>query len=74
VLLSLCLVFGAPFQAYAGENDMLPEVREILNNNYVDPVGKDVLQAKTVKEMLAKLGDRDTEYLPKKNMRNLWTP
>lgn len=65
LLMTLCLALGAPLLAYAGENDALSEVRALLKDNYVDSVSEDVLSAPTIKEMLARLGDRHTQYLVK---------
>jgi len=63
LLLAFSLLFGSVLPVYAGENDVLSEVRELIRNNYVDPVPENVLQAATVKEMIARLGDRNTQYL-----------
>lgn len=65
IIFSLFLFLGlflVPFQLSAANNDMLPEVREILKTYYVDEVADDVLQAKTISDMLSKLGDVNTEY------------
>ena len=67
VLLVFCLVMGAPLLALAGQDDVLGEVRSLLQNQYVEQVSDDVLQATTVKSMLDKLGDRDTQYLSKED-------
>jgi carboxyl-terminal processing protease len=39
------------------------EVREILSNDYVDPVKEEVLNAPTINAMLEKLGDPHTSFL-----------
>jgi len=65
IILAVCLTLGTPLPAYAGENDMLSEVRELLRENFVDPVSEDVLQAPTIEEMLDKLGDKNTQYFTK---------
>jgi carboxyl-terminal processing protease len=65
LLLVVCLTLGSPLLAYAGENDMLPEVRDLLKEKFVDPVPDQVLNAPTIKDMLNKLGDRNTQYLTK---------
>lgn len=65
LIVALCLTLGAPLLAYGGENDALAEVRELLKNKYVDKVSEDVLSAPTIKDMLAKLGDRHTQYMTK---------
>lgn len=65
VLLSVCLVLGMPLFAAAAENDMLSEVRALLKDKYVEPVSDEVLNAPTIKEMLDKLGDRNTQYMVK---------
>lgn len=65
LLISICLIIGVPLLAYGGEDDVRAEVRELLKENYVRTLTEDVLDAPTVKEMLAKLGDRHTQYMTK---------
>ncbi|AFV03680.1 MULTISPECIES: S41 family peptidase [unclassified Dehalobacter] len=63
VLLVFCLGLGLPLQAYGAENDALDEVRTILQEQYVDVVPDEILNAPTVEKMLQGLGDKYTEYL-----------
>ena len=63
LMLIFCLVVGAPLLALAGQDDVLSEVRSLLENQYVEKVSDDVLNASTVKEMLTKLRDNHTQYL-----------
>jgi len=65
IFILLLSLIAVPLQASAAGDDMLPEVREYLKAYYVDPVADDVLQAKTIKEMLDRLGDVNTEYFTK---------
>lgn len=65
LILTLSLLISSPLMAFAGENDVISEIRDILRNEYVDDVSDDVLNAPTVKEMLTKLGDRHTSYMSK---------
>lgn len=67
VILVLSLAMGAPFVALAGPDDVLGEVRSLLENQYVEVVSNDVLEAETVEDMLEKLGDRHTQYLSKED-------
>lgn len=63
VLLVFCLGLGLPLQAYGAENDALNEVRTILQEQYVDVVPDEILNAPTVEKMLQRLGDKYTEYM-----------
>jgi len=63
VLLVFCLGLGLPLQAYGAENDALDEVRTILQEQYVDVVPDEILNAPTVEKMLQRLGDKYTEYM-----------
>jgi carboxyl-terminal processing protease len=65
VLIVVLLTLGAPLLAYGGDKETLAEVRELLRNSYVEVVSEDVLSAPTINEMLRKLGDEHTQYLPK---------
>ncbi|MDR1961232.1 MAG: PDZ domain-containing protein [Gracilibacteraceae bacterium] len=47
----------------AADADLLEEVRELLMIYYVDELGPDVLNAKSVEEMVSRLRDPDTEYM-----------
>ncbi|MCM1566490.1 MAG: S41 family peptidase [Dehalobacter sp.] len=62
-LLVFCLGLGLPLQAYGAENDALDEVRTILQEQYVDVVPDEVLNAPTIEKMLQRLGDKYTEYM-----------
>ncbi|MFZ3131113.1 MAG: S41 family peptidase, partial [Desulfosporosinus sp.] len=46
----------------ASDVDVLPEIRSLLQNQYVDPVSADVLNAPTMDETLKRLGDPYTLY------------
>ena len=65
VILVLSMIIGAPFMALAGPDDVLGEVRSLLENQYVEVVSDDVLKAETVEGMLEKLKDGHTQYLSK---------
>lgn len=65
VILVISLGMGAPLLAFASQDDVLGEVRSLLENQYVEVVSDDVLEAKSVEEMLKKLGDGHTQYLSK---------
>lgn len=63
LMLSICLTFGVPLLAYGQDNSALAEVRELLREDYVEPVPASVLSASTIEEMLKRLGDPHTQYL-----------
>lgn len=67
LVLVFCLLAGVPLMASGGQDDVLAEVRQLLETEYVDEVSEDVLNCSTVEEMLTKLGDRHTEYLTKED-------
>jgi carboxyl-terminal processing protease len=64
-LLIFCLLFGSPFLAGAAENAALAEVKELINEYYVDPVSEQVLRASSIKQLLERLDDPNTQYLTK---------
>jgi carboxyl-terminal processing protease len=57
------MVTFMPVPVQAEEGDILDEVREIVKNNYVDPVSDYVLAGDTVDEILKRLGDSYASYL-----------
>ncbi|MDD3364543.1 MAG: S41 family peptidase, partial [Syntrophomonas sp.] len=59
-LLLITLLFPGPAIAQLTAQN---EVRELLRNDYVDPVQADVLNAPTIDAMLEKLGDPHTSFL-----------
>lgn len=59
LVIAISLLFSTP--VLATENT-LPEVRALLQNQYVDPVSSEVLMAPSIEEMLKKLGDPYTHY------------
>lgn len=63
LVIAFCLTLGAPLAALGADNDMIDEVRDLLQYKYVDVVSDDVLSAPTVEEILKRLGDRNTEYM-----------
>lgn len=67
LVLVFCLLAGVPLMAWGGQDDVLAEIRQLLETEYVDEVSEDVLNCTTVEEMLSKLGDRHTEYLTKED-------
>lgn len=66
VVLSILLIFsmlaGSAGAAFAAD-DVLSEVRYLLQKHYVDPVAADVLNASSLDEMFQRLGDPHTRYL-----------
>lgn len=54
VLLVFCLGLGLPLQAYGAENDALNEVRTILQEQYVDVVPDEILNAPTVEKKIGR--------------------
>ncbi|HHV64375.1 MAG TPA: PDZ domain-containing protein [Peptococcaceae bacterium] len=69
LLLVACFTLGVPLAAYGADNSALAEVRELLRNDYVDPVPENVLSAPTIEEMLKRLGDPHTQYLTKEEYK-----
>lgn len=61
IMLVIILLFSSTSIANASDS-VVPEVRALLQNSYVDPVSEQVLNATTVDEMLKRLGDPHTTY------------
>lgn len=59
LVLSMSLLLTTPVLAV---ENTLPEVRTLLQNQYVDPVSSEVLTAPSIEETLQKLGDPHTIY------------
>ncbi|HUS88443.1 MAG TPA: peptidase, partial [Desulfosporosinus sp.] len=74
IILSIMLVFililNASTTVMASGDDVLPEIRALLQNQYVDPVSADVLNAPTVDETLKRLGDPHTKYFSNEQYQN----
>ena len=64
LMLVLTLILSTSTTVLASNDDVsvLPEIRSLLQNQYVDPVSADVLNAPTVDETLKRLGDPHTMY------------
>ncbi|MDP4161396.1 MAG: S41 family peptidase [Bacillota bacterium] len=64
LMLILILILSSSTTVFASNvgADVLPEIRSLLQNQYVDPVSSDVLNAPTVDETLKRLGDPHTMY------------
>lgn len=62
LLLVLLLILSTSTTALAANGNVLPEIRYLLQNQYVDPVSAEVLNAPTVDETLKRLGDPHTMY------------
>lgn len=58
----LGLIFSASPAVLADNDDVLAEIRTLIQDNYVEPVSADVLNAPTVEETIKRLGDPYTEY------------
>ena len=63
LLLCLFLIFGCLCPVAIARDGVRAEIVKIIEDNYVDPVSPDVLNARTVKEMLKRLGDPYARYL-----------
>lgn len=61
-VLILILILSTSTTVLASDVEVLPEIRSLLQNQYVDPVSDDVLNAPTVDETLKRLGDPHTMY------------
>ncbi|KLU64353.1 putative CtpA-like serine protease [Desulfosporosinus acididurans] len=70
VMLSLILILSTSTPVWAASNDPLSEVRSLLQNQYVDPVSQDVLNAPSIDEMLKRLGDPHTNYFTPKQYQD----
>lgn len=64
---SISLLLSIPVSA---AESTLPEVRNLLQNGYVDPVASEVLQAPSIEETLQKLGDPHTIYFTAKQYQD----
>lgn len=62
LMLILTLIMSSTVPVLASDLDVLPEIRQLLQNQYVDPVAPEVLNAPTVDETLERLGDPHTIY------------
>lgn len=67
LVISISLFLSTP--VLAAENT-LPEVRTLLQNQYVDPVSSEVLAAPSIEEALQKLGDPHTRYFTAEQYQN----
>lgn len=70
VMLSLILILSTSTSVWASTNDPVSEVRSLLQNQYVDPVSPDVLNATTIDEMLKRLGDPHTTYFSRQQYQD----
>lgn len=73
VLVILFILFGSTGTAWASGDsgtDVLPEIRSLLQNAYVDPVSSEVLNAPTIDETLKRLGDPHTMYFSPEEYQN----
>jgi len=61
-ILVIILMLSTSTTVLASGDDVLPEIRALLQNQYVDPVSTEVLNAPTVDETLKRLGDPHTMY------------
>lgn len=62
IMLVLILMLSTSSTVLAANVNILPEIRLLLQNRYVDPVSAEVLNAPTVDETLIRLGDPHTMY------------
>ncbi|TGE39579.1 S41 family peptidase [Desulfosporosinus fructosivorans] len=62
LMLVLTLLLSTSTSVLAANVNVLPEIRTLLQNLYVDPVSAEVLNAPTVDETLERLGDPHTMY------------
>ncbi|HUX46809.1 MAG TPA: S41 family peptidase [Desulfosporosinus sp.] len=69
-ILVIILILSTSTMVMASGDDVLPEIRLLLQNQYVDPVSADVLNAPTVDEMLKRLGDPHTRYFSKEQYQD----
>lgn len=67
LVLLVSLLIAAPA---AAADATLPEVRTLLEEQYVDPVSGEVLTAPSIQEMLQKLGDPYTVYMTAEEYQN----
>lgn len=64
------LILSTSTTVIASGDNVLPEIRALLQNQYVDPVSADVLNAPTVDEALKRLGDPHTMYFSPEQYQN----
>jgi carboxyl-terminal processing protease len=70
LILTMALLFNFNIpHTLAAPQDVAEEVRNIINENYVEEVSDDVLTATTVKEMLKRLDDPYARYLTQEEYR-----
>lgn len=62
LLLVLTLILSTSTAVWASAEDILPEIRSLLQTQYADPVSPEVLSAPTIEELLKRLGDPHTTY------------
>ncbi|MDQ7093922.1 S41 family peptidase [Desulfosporosinus sp. PR] len=63
LMLVLILILSTSTSVWAStKDDVLPEIRSLLQTQYADPVSQDVLNAPTIDEMLKRLDDPHTTY------------
>jgi carboxyl-terminal processing protease len=62
LLLVFIMILSTSTSVWASTNEVLPEIRSLLQDKYADPVSQEVLNAPTIDEMLKRLGDPHTSY------------
>ncbi|MGI6120269.1 MAG: S41 family peptidase [Desulfosporosinus sp.] len=62
LMLALILILSTSASVLAADGHVLPEIRALILNQYVDEVSTGVLTAPTVDETLKRLGDPYTDY------------
>ncbi len=70
VIIVIILVLSTSMTVMASGDAVLPEIRTLLQNQYVDPVSTEVLNAPTVGKALELLGDPNTKYLSSEQYQN----
>lgn len=70
IMLVFIVILSTSLTVRASGDDVLPEIRVLLQNQYVDPVSADVLNAPTVEETLKRLGDPHTLYFSPEQYQN----
>lgn len=66
LLLVVTLILSTSTAVWASDEDVLPEIRSLLQTQYADPVSSEVLNAPTIEETLERLGDPHTTYFAPK--------
>jgi len=69
-LLIFCLLLNSPVLAGTAEDDVLAEIKEIIDEYYVDPVPEQVLKATSVKQLLDRLGDPNAQYMTQEEYKD----